>query len=285
MPSRFVAGDRKRPGEIVYFGPGRTDNRESGTAAPSNVRFIPVPAAADNCGITAINVEPGEESNEWRAVVKLKNYGSHATSVTVKTSFAGSSFLPRTILLNAAEAKDLDYEFVTGTAGQLSVRLTPGDSFPADDQVSLELPKRQLPRVAVFTSREDLLRPLLDANHGIEVRYFRPSEYQPRPSADLAILDQFAPSPRPRIASLYLDPPKDGAPLPVKATATKETIAQWSSDPGLGDGLHTRDLTVPQANVFQTFDGDLAVASLPEGPVVVARPGKNGEAAVGRYWI
>ncbi|MDQ2774699.1 MAG: VWA domain-containing protein [Acidobacteriota bacterium] len=267
------------PGEIVYFGPGRTNDRESGTAAPSNVRFVFVPTSTDNCGITAIDVEPGEQFNEWRAVIKLKNYGPEARPVRVETSFAGSSFTPRVIVLNAAQVKTLNYEFVTGTAGQLSVRLTPGDSFPADDQASLELPKRQLQRAAVFTSREDLLRPLLDANHGIEVRYFRPSEYQPRPSADLAILDQFAPSPRPRIASLYLDPPRRGTPLPVKTTATKATIAQWSSDPGLGDGLHTRDLTVPHANVFQSFDGDVAVASVPEGPVVVARSNRNREAA------
>jgi hypothetical protein len=49
-------------------------------------------------------------------------------------------------------------------------------------------------------------------------------------------------------------------------------VTQWNADRELGAGLHARDVLLPRANIFQTFDKDFAVASTALGPVAVVRP-------------
>jgi hypothetical protein len=65
-------------------------------------------------------------------------------------------------------------------------------------------------------------------------------------------------------------------------------ITQWNTDDELGAGLHARDVLLPKAKVFQTFDKDYVVASVARGPVAVVRPSsESGEklAAVGFDFI
>jgi hypothetical protein len=52
-------------------------------------------------------------------------------------------------------------------------------------------------------------------------------------------------------------------------------IKTWLGDGSLDAGLHAKETQLPHADVFETFEGDQAVASIAEGPVVVARSGNN----------
>ncbi len=61
--------------------------------------------------------------------------------------------------------------------------------------------------------------------------------------------------------------------MPVR-TAVKDALVSWNSGSATAPELHAKALHVPIANIFQVFEGDAAVASVPEGAVVVTRAGQ-----------
>ncbi len=262
-----------RPGEIVYIGPRLIGESDRPVPAIPNLRTILVPSARENCGIRRIGVRRSDDdANSWQATVTFKNYGTHRRSIRLLTGFAGTSFAPRIYILNPGQEAAAEYNFSTNRAGRLISEIRPGDNLSSDDQASLELPGTGLLSVAVYTDRPEILRPLLDPNHRLAVKFFPRSAYTPKPAADVMLLDRFAPGQEPEISSLWIQPPKDGSPLPVKAVVTGASIKAWHSDTALGAGLHAREARISEADVFQTFEGDVTVGSFAEGPVVVVRP-------------
>jgi hypothetical protein len=123
----------------------------------------------------------------------------------------------------------------------------------------------------VYSARPELLNPLLALNPRVSAKIFRPDEYTPKPAADAMILDRFSPDVEPESPSLWIQPPVGRSPVPIKATISQPFVSTWNAQGQLATGLRARELPVDQAEVFQTFEGDTAVASSLEGPIIVAR--------------
>ncbi len=262
-----------RQGEIVYIGPKLIDDAASIPAKLPNLRTIPVDVSRENCGIRRIGVKRSEEdANSWQATVTLKNYGSVRRTLRLKTQFAGTVFGPRVFAMAPGEEAAAEYNFTTNTAGQLVAEIEPGDNLASDDRAVLELPRNGMLKIAVYTNRPEVLRPLLEANHRVTVKFFAPAEYAANPAADIVILDHIAPAERPKIASLWIEPPQENSPLPIKAVVADAVMKTWHSETPLGIGLHAKEARIHTAQVFQTFEGDVPVGSVAEGPIVVARP-------------
>jgi hypothetical protein len=266
-----------RGGEIVYVGPQLVADEESVAQKPANLRVIAVEPRREHCGIRRIGVKRNEDdANSWQAVVTLKNYGSHRRVLHLRTQFAGTVFAPRLATLEPGEERGLEYNFTTTTRGQLITEIEPRDILETDHRAVLELPRTGKLKLAVFTSRPDVLKPLLESNNRLEVKFFTPGEYISKPAADVMLLDQIAPEEPPRIASLWIGPFKEHSPLPIKAVVNDAAVKAWHSGSVLGSGLHARGPQIPAAQVFQTFDHDIPVSSVAEGPIVVARPANEG---------
>jgi hypothetical protein len=260
-------------GEIVYIGPRMIDNAGIQLPNLSNLRVIPVDVNRDNCGIRRLAVHRSDEDrNAWVATVTVKNYAPFPRTIRLDLRFAGTAFTPRALQLSPAEEKEADYIFVTNTAGALVAQLQPGDSLSADDRAELWLPKSRTLRITAFTDRPELLKPLLAANHRLDVTFASSSAYTPNPAADLAILDQFSPSQMPRIPSLWIAPAEDHPPSSVKTVVANTAIDHWYPGTLLSDGRYARDVRLPRTEVFESFPGDLIVATVSQGPVVVVRP-------------
>ena len=258
-------------GEIVYIGPKLVADSDAGLQAPRNLRTITVPFVRENCGIRRIGVKRGDEdANSWQATITLKNYGYQLRIVHLQVAFAGTSFSPRVFRLKPGEESAAEYSFSTPTAGQLIAEITPADNLSRDDRAALELPRSSALRVAVYTKRPDVLGPLLEANHRLSIKFFSPAEYMARPAADIMLLDQMTAPREPQIPSLWIEPPKERSPLPIKTVVNGAVIKSWRSDAALG--LHAKAADIAVAEVFQLFEGDVPVGSLAEGPTVVARP-------------
>ena len=264
------------PGEIVYIGPGRCNAESSGL--PKNLRAIIVAAPRENVGIRSASARISEGSrNGWNASFAIANDGKKKRTIALDTSFAGTRFAQRTYNLLPKSEVTATYSFVTRTAGSLQAAITAsGDALALDDQIQLALPGNSPLHVAAFTRRRDSLEPLLSADNELTVEYFDPSRYGFDVSADLFIFDEFAPARLPEAPSLFLHPPQNGSPLPVKETVRNASFSGWDTRV-LGDaGLRTRELRFNEAEVFQSFKGDLAIASVASGPVVVARRRAEG---------
>lgn len=263
-------------GEVAYIGPKLISDQDSAPTATDNLRIISTPANRENCGIVSLSVKHANEAESaWQAFVTVKNYGTGTRTVQLQTQFAGTEFHPRTAAILPGETKTIEYNFVTNVAGQLTANLKPADELASDDSAALYLPRDAALRVSVYTSRPELLKPLLSLNPRLSAKIHSPDEYVANPSSDVAILDRFAPAVRPKVPSLWIQPPSGQSPVPVKAKISEPFISTWNPQGELTAGLRARELPVADTEVFETFEGDTAVASAPEGPIIVARPARQ----------
>lgn len=264
----WPAGKR---GEIVYIGPQRIT--ESGVPEIPNLRLLTVPAPAPGVVLTSLSASPESDPNSWIAEVTLKNFGENAARDIVHLSFGATSFAPRALAVRPNGTARVAYRFTATAAGLLRVHLQSGPS------ASIQLPPNDALRVAVFSSRPGVLRPLFQADRRLQVAFLPPAAYGSRAaSADLVVLDRFSPANPPQRPALFIEPPPEHSPLPVHASVTAERVVEWTENPELGRGLHSHDLQLTAARAYATFAGDIPVASVEAGPVVVARPAENGAA-------
>jgi hypothetical protein len=250
-----------------------------------NLRTIIVEPDRENVGIRHLAVKRGEEdSSSWQATVTLKNYGSASHAVRLRTQFAGTVFAARPLNLAPGEETTAEYNFVTNTAGELIAAIEPQDSLHIDDRAILRLPKNGALRVAVFTRRPGVLGPLLEANHRLRVAYYGASQYNAglasSVAADVVVIDQFGVSQlaatQPGVATLWIDPPPKDSPLAVESVVPGAVVKNWHDDTVLGAGLRAKEAQLASAEVFKTSESDSPVASIAEGPIVVARPADRG---------
>ena len=164
--------------------------------------------------------------------------------------------------------------------GILGVNLTPHDAFPADDHAELELPAQPMLAVTVYSSEPGLLRPVLASTPRVAAVYRKPEEYRATDQG-LVILDRFIPPQRPTADAIWIDPPANGSPIPIRATVTQEAFQGWDAGHPAAAGLHTKDFKLDKASVFEAAPGDGRIGEVQQGPVIVVRPGKPKIAVLG----
>lgn len=258
-----------RAGEIVYTGP-QMINDDALSAGPPD-RILAVTADRENCGIRQLTVQQVEgQANTWQALVQVMNDGEQRHTLRLAMHYGGTAFATRRIPLAAREEATAEYTFTTRTPGELTAQIEPADSLASDNEASVFLPKTDFLRVAVYTDRPEVLRPLLAANHQITASFFAPGRYTARPSADVLVIDRFAAAQAPAVPALWIDPPREHSPLPVEGVVS-DALLSWNSNGSLASALHAKQLRITQATTFQVFDEDETIASVPDGPVVIVR--------------
>lgn len=254
-------------GEIVYAGPQITE-RDQGTSLTPD-RVLAVAADRENCGIREFSVQPQpNEANTWHAFVRLKNYGERSRTLQLQMHYASTPLAPRRVAIPAGGETSVEYIFSTQAAGELVAAIDAGDSLASDDRASIFLPRNDALRVTVYTDRPEALKPLVAAGRQLRADFFPSSAYPASTAADLVVLDTMTVSSPPVAPALWINPPKERAPLPVRSSVTNAAIA-WN---GSGSHpLHAKTLRVADANIFETFEGDETLASVAQGAVVVIR--------------
>jgi uncharacterized protein YegL len=279
----------RRAGEIAVVGTGRTAERDPGAAPPlpPNLRVLFVPDVIENCGLRKVGARrSATDPGLWEIYVSARNYGTMDRTVTLSLDFgppgeagriaAGS----RRLLLPPGGDAEASLEYRTSAAGILGVSLSPGDAFPADDRVSVELPALAVLTVTVYSNDPDLLRPALSATPRVAAVYRKPEEYRAG-DRGLVILDRFIPPQRPAADSIWIDPPAEGSPVPVRSTVEQALFERWDTGNPVAAGLRARDFKLQKASVFETAPTDLRIGEVAAGPVIVARPGKPRMAVFG----
>lgn len=280
--ARHVQGqDGRRVGEIAFIGAGRTAERDPGSAPqpPHNLRVIPIADTVENCGLRRIGLRrSGSDPDVWDVFVSARNYGATAHPVTLSLNFGPPQAETRTSVgtqrldLKPGEDGEASFEFRATGAGILGVTLAPHDAFPADDHAELELPATPMLAVTVYSNEPDLLKPMLSAAPRVTASYRKPSEFRASDQG-LVILDRFIPPQRPAGDSIWIDPPAQGSPVPVRATVQNVAFAGWDAADPLAAGLRARDFKLDKASVFEAAPGDIKIGSVDSGPVIVARAG------------
>ena len=274
-----------RRGEIVFISPGRVAGRQefgSPGAIPENLRAIPVVDVADNCGLRKLSVRRSAvDSGLWEVYVAARNYGSRTKTIPLSLRFGGALIGARKIILSPGTDQEEVFTCRTVAAGWLEARLHTRDALPADDQAILELPEQRPFTVTVFSDEPELWRAALSANTRVQASFKPAASSDSGAPARLVILDRVQRATPPNTDSIWIDPPRQGSPLPIRRTVTNAPVVRWLSDHPLGTGLRTRDLRLESASVFEAAPADLRIAEVAEGPVVVVRPGNPNIVVVG----
>jgi Ca-activated chloride channel family protein len=274
------SGTAGRVSDVVYVGPGMSAEESPAAKQPERLRVIAVAARRDDVGLSRVEVRRDVRASGWQATITARNYGPTEQAVRVESQFGGSRFAPRLLRLAAGREAETTLAFTTSGAGKFKVRLAPGDSLPMDDVAEISLPDAAALSVAVFTDRPELLRPLLDADHRLNARFYPAASYVRRPNADVMLIDGFDPSQAPLLPSLWINPPPERSPLPVRASVDDALVTVWHDESGVSNGLHARETRISHASVFEDFAGDVPVASVTSGDVVLARAGRVGHPAL-----
>ena len=279
--------DGSSAGEIVFVGTGRTAERDPGSPAPpKNLRVLLVPDPIENAGLRRLGMRrSGTDPDVWQIYVSVHNYGSRPRNVNLQLDYGPPNVDTRTpagsqsLTLPPGSDTETTFEYRTAAAGILDVKMTPHDAFPADDQAELELPAQPHLSVTVYSDQPDLLRPLLSATPRLTAVYRKPSEYRANDSG-LVILDRFIPPQRPTADSIWIAPPADGSPVPVKATVENAAFSHWDGGHPSASGLRAKDFKLEKSLVFETPPGD-AVGEVDAGPVIAARASSPKIVALG----
>jgi hypothetical protein len=279
----------RRAGEIVFVGTGRLAEREPGKPGLRNLRFLPVPDPVENCGLRHVGVRrSAADSDVWDIYVSMRNYGTAPRIVSLALSFGPSADGPgkspvgsQRLTLRPGADREATFQFRTRAAGFLQAQLQPRDAFPADDRAVLELPSQPALKVIVYSAEPDLLRPVLAASPQVVATFRSPADYTAAPAGALIILDRFHPSQPPQVDSIWIDPPADGSPVPVRTQVKDAPFVSWLNDQPIGAGLRTKDFRLQSASVFEASPDDFKVGEVEAGPVIVARPGKPKIAVIG----
>jgi hypothetical protein len=272
----------KRAGDVVYVGPGRVGEGGMPLQTPMGLRILPVSSATvDNVGLTRIGLRRSPSDPElWDVFVSARNYGSTTLAVPLAVQFGGAPIGNRTLALVPGKVEESTFRFRTKAAGWVEARLIHRDSIVEDNRALLEIPALNTLKVAVYTNEPDALRPALRAHPQIEATFHPTAEYRADAGgAAVAILDRVSPSQAPKVPTIWMDPPQ-GSPFRAKTTVSAAKIVRWRADHELAAGLRAQDVRVPEAQVFTLVSGDIPVAEVEAGPVVVARP-SNKSVAMG----
>jgi hypothetical protein len=270
-------------GEIVYSGPGRISSRES---AAMNLPAIPafrVLNAEDdipNLGLRSVGARRSEsDPGTWDILVRVRNYGKTARLASVTLNFGKAPVGMHPVELPAGGEKETVFKVRTRAAGILEARLYPKDGFGADNYAALELPEQRVLHVIAYTDQPEQMRPALASDPRVNAEFKPKSQYTPA-NDGLLILDRFHPAQRPHGNVLWIDPPNDQPPVPIRQRVDHPEGLRWVPDQPLTEGLRARNTQIEATSVFQPDSKALRVAEIDKGPVVVASLGDDGKSRI-----
>jgi hypothetical protein len=273
----------QRSGEIVFVGAGRVSEEEAALAAvPPNLRVVSTSSTQENVGLRKIGLRRSPTApDSWDIFVVVRNYGARPQSVDLGLQFSKSPAGSRRLTLRPGAEEQATFTYPAKSGGFLEARLNVRDAFPQDDRAVVELPPEVSSHVVVYSNEPQLLRPLFAANPQVDAVFESPDKFDPAVKADVVVLDRFKPASAPRAASIWIQPPSNGSPVPVRTTKAGLRLDQWHPESPLGAGLRTRDVTLDLAEVFTPAGGDITVAETNEGPVIVGRQSNPKQVVIG----
>src|SRR5579872_1139905 len=265
-------------GEIVYVGPGRlaAQSQLASSSLPRNLRIFPVADAVENCGLRKIGARRSSvDPDVWDIYASVRNYGVSPKVVTLSLRFGGNPAGAHRITVPPSSERELTFAYRTRAAGLLEASLLPHDAFPQDDQAVLELPPQPSLTVTVYSDEPDLLRPTVSAIPRVRAIFHPVADYRAGAKNELVILDRFRPLEPPLTNAIWIEPPAEASPVPVRAKLQDVAFERWCSDSPLCAGLHTKDLRLTSTYVFETAPDDVKIGQVQNGTVIVARAGKT----------
>jgi hypothetical protein len=271
------------PGEIVYAGAGRVPTHGVEAVVPGDrLRVLATGEPAENCGLRKISLRRSHaDPGVWEIFIAARNYGRLPHDVPLALEFGHAPIGSTRLSLAPGEERSATFRYRTRAGGWLEARLLIQDALAEDNRAMIEVPAQPAVRVQVYSEEPNLLRPVLGANPNVEAVFSRPGAYLPANGARIVILDRFRPPTPPAADTIWIEPPEGASGFRVRTRVQGAQLERWHPENALGAGLRARDVKLDNAEVFEAQPGDLPIADCAAGPVILARPGKPKQVALG----
>ena len=278
---RLQRGSGSLAGEVAYVGPGRISTREANNMVMPDLpafRVINVDdTAIENSGLRSVGARrSASDPGTWEVLARVRNYGKTTKTVSVTLNFGHAPQGAKAVDLAPGAEKELSFPVHTSAAGILEARLYPKDAFAGDNYVALELPQTRSLHVVVYSDQPEIFRPALASDPRVTAEFKFIGSYTPK-NDGLVIIHKFRPDVRPEGNVLWIDPPPDKAPVPIRDRVDHPQSVAWTPDLALTAGLRARDVQIESTSVFEPGPGTIAVAEVEKGPVMVARESDGGK--------
>jgi hypothetical protein len=271
-------------GEIVYVGPGRISAAEANNLVLPDIsafRVLAVSDAIENAGLRSVGARRSQtDKGTWDVLVRTRNYGRNPKTVQITLNFGNTPQGSQNIDIPPGQERETTFKIHTIAAGLLETRLYPKDPFGADNYAALELPSMRTLPVVVYSETPDPIRPVLAADSRIAAEFKPVAEYglnQNAANPGLIVFDRFDPAQPPNGASLFIDPPAEKSPVPVKERVDHPADLAWTPDQPLTEGLRARDVQIDTTSVFNPAPNLTPIAAVEKGPVIVAGSSADGK--------
>lgn len=293
--------------------------RDGASGARLDLRYVPVPArpsAADlgNVAITSFAVRRYRHNRmSYEVLLEVRSFlapgatAGVASGAGVAPGAAAQTGEVTVELLQEGEVVDVQrlrlspggrvqrlYPNLSGAGAHLTARLrlasgARGNALPLDDQAYAVIPERRRQRLLLVTRGDLFLEgALLSASSAeesqLEVRKIAPAAYDAAEAAryDVVVFDAFTPEGPPAAHALYLSPSGPGSPFLITGTQPAPVVTDVAKDHPLLRWVTLKDLNVSRAAVFGLGPGDVAVASMLQRPLIVARERRGADGALRR---
>ncbi len=251
--------EARRPGEILYAGPGRVEPNAT-INAPANLRVLLTKEPAANVGLTRVELRRStEDATLFLASVTARNYSDTTRNVPLIAGLGGALISNQLLTLPPAAETTATFPVRATAAGWVEARLSTRDALASDNRVTLEIPEPRRLRVNVYTAEADLLRPILSSDARIQATFLTPAQYQPNADTDLMLIDSFQPLQAPLRPAVVLNP-----------GGREATISSWNSAHPIAAGIRSRDMKIANARILTPGSGETVIASAKEGALIVA---------------
>jgi hypothetical protein len=261
-------------GEVVYVGPGRITKQEAASMAvpqANNLRILPVDDPVENVGLRSVGARRADDDpGAWKVLVRVRNYGRSVRTANLTLNFGHAPVGAQAVQLPGDSEKEVNFTVHTNAAGVLETRLYPRDAFGADNFAALELPQHRSVHVVVYSAQPELLRPAFAADPRINAEFRGIPQYSPE-NDGLIVIDRLSPPSPPKGNVLWIDPPADKSPVPIRQHSTQGGNLQWVPGIPVTESLRAHSARVESASIFEKGPNDVVAATIDEGPVIVAR--------------
>lgn len=254
-------------GEIVFIGGTRAGKGFAANGIGAPFRWIASPEPGADLGIRAFSAARAtNDPTRWEVGLEVWNDSGQEIAGTVEFFFEGRKLGDRNIRVGSLEAGSLEFRIRTEQAGRLEARLAGNDAAERNDAAALELPGVVRQALAMESDRPARLRRLLDSAPSLTV-------VTEGTAGALTVVDRPTSEARNRV--LYLDP--EAAPIQIIQQVRGARVTSWFGAHPVGQGLRSADVTLGQVSVLRPEEGDVVIAAVEAGPVIVARdrPGER----------
>jgi hypothetical protein len=240
------------------------------------VSYQPVGKRAENVAITGFSVRryPLDKSR-YEVMLEVTNTTDHRVDVELTLLGDGQVVDVTRLALGPSVTLPRFYQDLGGASRTLeaTIRMADGkrDDLPADDHAYALMPERRRSKILVVTSGNTYLEAALLLDEYLDVTLLGPRDYPPKDAYDVTIFDGVAPPPAKHTGpALYLNPPRDGAPVALGREIEWFGFDTWDKKSPLLRWTAMGDIQVARGYTLKPEKEDRVIGASQTGPILVS---------------